>query len=155
PRNGRGLWFAVARLTDGATIADARAELAVVGERLAVRYPETNARVRPFVQTFREFFVGPHAMSIYGALWGAVGLLLVIACANLVNLLLARAAGRTRDVGVRLALGAGRVRIIRQQLFESAILSTGGGVLGWWVGGLILRVYTSIATPPTQPWASQ
>src|SRR5262245_2803727 len=119
PRNGRGLWFAVGRLADGATIADARAELAVIGDRLATAYPDTNARVRPVVQTFREFFVGTNAVAVYGSLWGAVGLLLAIACANLVSLFLARAAGRMREVGVRLALGASRARIVRQQLLES------------------------------------
>jgi predicted permease len=155
PRNGRGLWFGVGRLAEGATIADARAELSLIGERLAATYPDTNARVRPVVQTFREFFVGPNALAVYGSLWGAVGLLLAIACANLVSLLLARTTGRMRELGVRLALGAGRGRIVGQQLFESAMLSAGGGVVGWWFGTLIVRAYTSVATPPTQPWASQ
>ena len=155
PRDARGLWFAVARLADGVTVDDARSELATIGARLAAAHPATNARVRPVVQTFRELFFGHSAVAVYGALWGAVSLVLLVACANLANLLLARAAGRTRETAVRLALGASRGRIVRQMLFESTMLSAAGGVLGWWVAGNAVRVYDAIAVPPTQPWARQ
>jgi predicted permease len=155
PRNARGLWFAVGRLAHGVTVAQARSELDAIGARMAAAYPATNAGVRPFVQTFREFFVGPNAIAIYGALWGGVSLLLVIACANLANLLFARAAGRAREFGVCLALGAGRARVIRLQLFESLMVSTGAGLIGWWLAAILLRGYAAIALPPTQPWASQ
>jgi predicted permease len=155
PRNGRGLWLAVARLGDNVTIEQARAEMQSVGAHLAAAYPATNTGVTPFVQTFSEFFVGPNATAIYGSLWVGVGVLLLIACANLVNLLLARATGRARETGVRLALGAGRLRIARLYLFESLLLSVAGGLLAWWLTPLLLSGYASVAVPPTQPWAGQ
>ncbi len=155
PRNGRGLWFAVARLADDVTIQQARAEMQSVGAQLATAYPATNTGVTPFVQTFSEFFVGSDATAVYGSLWAGVGVLLLIACANLVNLILARAAGRTREMGVRLALGAGRMRIARLYVFESLLLSVAGGLVAWWLAPLLLRGYAGVAVPPTQPWAVQ
>ena len=155
PRNGRGLWFAVARLADNVTIQQARAEMHAVGVHLAAAYPATNTGVVPFVQTFSEFFVGPDATAVYGALWAGVGVLLLIACANLVNLLLARAAGRTREIGVRIALGAGGMRIARLHMFESLLLAVTAGFVAWWLAPLLLRGYTAVAMSPTQPWAAQ
>lgn len=155
PRNGRGLWLAVGRLADDVTIEQVRAEMQSVGAHLATEYPATNTGVTPFVQTFSDFFVGPDATIIYGSLWAGVGVLLLIACANLVNLLLARASGRTRETGVRLALGAGRIRIARLYVFESLLLSVASGLLAWCLTPLLLRGYASIAVPPTQPWAAQ
>ena len=155
PRNARGLWFGVGRLADGVTVQQARAELQAVGARMAATYPSTNAGVQPIVQTFRDLFVGSNALAIYGALWLGVGLLLVIAGANLVNLLVVRAAARTREVGVRLALGAGTQRVARHYLFESMTLSIVGGAIAWWLGALMVRGYAAFAVPPTQPWAAQ
>jgi putative ABC transport system permease protein len=154
-RDARAFWFAVGRLADGATIDGARVELATIGDQLAEAYPDTNARVRPVVQTFRELFFGSSAVAIYGALWAAVGLVLLVACANLANLLLARAAGRTREIAVRMALGAGRARLVRQLLFESTMLSAAGGALGWWIASRAVRLYETVSVPPTQPWARQ
>jgi predicted permease len=155
PRNSRGLWLAVGRLRDGVTIQQSREDMQLVGAQLATMYPSTNTGVTPFVQTFSDFFVGPDATLVYGSLWAGVGVLLLIACANLANLLLARAAGRTRETGVRLALGAGRLRIARLHVFESLLLSAGGGLLAWWLAPLLLRGYATVAVPPTQPWAAQ
>jgi predicted permease len=155
PRNVRGLWLAVARLADNVTIEQARAEMQSVGAHLAAAYPATNTGVTPFVQTFSEFFVGPDATAVYGSLWAGVGVLLLIAGANLVNLLLARATGRTREVGVRLALGAGRMRIARLYVLESLLLSVASGLVAWWLTPLLLQGYASVAVPPTQPWAAQ
>jgi putative ABC transport system permease protein len=130
-REARGLWFVFGRLADGATVEGARAELATVGRGLASAYPLTNEGWVPQSRTFAEFFVGRDAALVYGALWGAVAFVLLIACANLANLQLARAIGRAREIGVRVALGAGRWRVIRQLLVESAMLAILGGVSGW------------------------
>ncbi len=132
-RENHDTWFAFGRLAEGATIERARAEIDTIGKRLARAYPLTNQEFTPVAQNFREFFIGPNATLIYGSMWGAVGFVLLIACANLANLLLARAIGRSREISVRIALGAGRWRIIRQLLVESLMLSAAGGFLGWWV----------------------
>ncbi len=155
PRNGRGLWVAVARLQQGTTLAQARAEMQAVGTQVAALYPATNTGVAPAVYTFPEFFIAPDAATTYGALWVGVGVLLLIACANLVTLLLARAAGRTREVAVRLALGAGRLRVARLHLVESLLLAAAGGAVAWGVSPLLVRAYAAVAIAPTQPWASQ
>ena len=139
-RDARTLWFAFGRMADGVTIESARAELETIGSRLASAYPRTNQGQVPRPHSFAEFFIGPTATMLYGAMWGAVGFVLLIACANLANLLLARAIGRYREVSVRIALGAGRWRIIRQLLIESVLLSAIGGFFGWrrWEHGLRL-----------------
>jgi hypothetical protein len=86
-------------LADGVTIASARAEMETIGRRLASSYPSTNQGFRPVVMTFHEFFLGPNAATLYGSMWVAVAFVLLIACANLANLLLARATGRSREIG--------------------------------------------------------
>ena len=136
-------WFAFGRLADGATMESARAEMEAIGRRLGDAYPQTNQgrNLIPQLYNFREFFIGRNATLIYQAMLGAVSFVLLIACANLANLLLARALGRSREISVRLALGAGRWRIVRQLLVESALLSTAGGLCGWWVASFGLGVY--------------
>jgi putative ABC transport system permease protein len=140
-RENRDTWVVVARLANGVTVETAQAEMDVIGKRLATEYPVTNRELLPEVQTFTQFFIGPNAALIYGSMWGAVGFVLLIACANLANLLLARAIGRSREISVRIALGAGRWRIIRQLLIESVMLSGLGGFLGWWIAKWGVRSY--------------
>ncbi len=152
-REARGLWFAFGRMADGTTFESARAELETIGRRLATAYPQTNQGWVPQPRTFAEFFVGRDAPLIYGAMWGAVGLVLLIACANLANLMLARAIGRAREISVRVALGAGRWRIIRQLLVESLLVSAMGGIAGWWIAKWSVRAYELTANPPTRAWS--
>jgi putative ABC transport system permease protein len=149
-REARGLWFAAARLAEGVTIKNAQAEMDTIGKALAQAYPATNQNYAPKVSTFTEWFIGRNAVTIYGSMWGAVGFVLLIACANLANLLLARAMGRSRETSVRIALGAGRWRIIQQLLIESMILSVLGGLLGWCVAKGGVHIYDLVAAPP--PW---
>ncbi len=153
-RQARRLWLVFGRLSEGATLASARAELETIGQALAEAYPQTNHGVRPVVQSYNEFWVGSRATMIYTCLLGAVGCVLLIACANVANLLLARAMVRSREISVRMALGAGRSRIVRQLLIENVMLSTMGGGLGWWlarwgVGAPIykLAAFTTFGTP--------
>ncbi len=154
PRNARGLWFAVARLAPAVTSADAQAELTALAASLASQYPATNAGIQPRIRTFSDLFVGPDAAATYGSMWAAVLVLLTIACTNVATLMLARSLGRTREAGVRLALGAGMGRVVRQQFFESAILAAGGCIVGGMLGRQLLWLYRAIAVPPGQPWAT-
>jgi predicted permease len=128
--------------------------MAAIGQRLAVAHPDTNRSITPRVQRFEAIFVGPDAALTYGALWAGVGVLVAIAVANLSTLLLARGAARSRQAAIQLALGAGRARILGQQLCESLLLSIGGGLVGWVVATAMLRAYGAIAVPPTQAWAA-
>ena len=140
-RQNRNTWMVIGHLAQGVTMQAAQAEMDIVGKQLAAAYPLTNNERIPFVQTFSQFFLGPNAAALYVAMWGAVGFVLLIACANLANLMLARAIGRAREISVRIALGAGRWRIIRQLLIESLILSSLGGFFGWWIARLSLRAF--------------
>ena len=142
-RDNRDTWFVFGHLKDGVTRATAGAEMETIGRRLAVAYPATNQgrNLLPHIFNFDEFFIGSNATMIYEAMWGAVGFVLLIACANLANLLLARAIGRSRELSVRAALGSGRWRIIRQLLVESVILSALGGVFGWCIARLCVYTY--------------
>jgi putative ABC transport system permease protein len=111
-RENRDAWFVLGRLKDGVSFETARAEIETIAARLAKAYPLTNRDLHITVQHFGEFMIGPNAAALYGSMWGAVGFVLLIACANLANLQLARAVSRAREISVRIALGAGRWRII-------------------------------------------
>jgi predicted permease len=135
------------RLRAGASIEQARSELAVVGHRLALQYPNTN-KGRTFIADPLRPDVGDTRSTLW-LLLCAVGAILLIACANIASLLLARAVSRERELAMRSALGAGRGRLVRQCLTETAVLAIGGGALGvalalaglkpfiaFWPGGL-------------------
>ncbi len=126
-------YLAFGKLRDGVTLEEARAELETINLRLEAAYPATNRGVVPRVDTYAQFFIGPDASIIYGSLWAAAWFVLLIACANLTNLTLARTTGRWREFSTRMALGAGWGRITRQILVESFMLASVAGALGWWI----------------------
>ncbi len=142
PGNRGEIWFRrahwirpFARLRDGVTFEAARAELTTVMARLEKQYPVTNTHMKAGMEPLHDYRIGSTRTPLL-VLLGATGLLLLIACANIGNLLLVRAASREREVVLRRALGAGRSRVARQTLTESLVLSAAGGAvglaLGWW-----------------------
>ncbi|MGH9410214.1 MAG: ABC transporter permease [Vicinamibacterales bacterium] len=128
---GARLLDAFGRLSGGTTVAQAETEMNAIAERLSRAYPATN-RNFPIVtiETFNDRYMGGGAREIFLSMMGAVAFLLLIACANVANLLLSRSAQRAREIAIRIALGATRWRIMRQLLIESVLLGIFGGVIG-------------------------
>ena len=134
--HGTGVW---ARLKPGANLAQAQTELAIVGRRLAGDFPKTN-KGRTFIAQPLKPDVGDTKETLW-LLLGAVTLVLLIACANIASLLLARAVSRERELAMRVALGAGRGRLARQCLTESAVLAVGGGAAGVVLAAIGMRPF--------------
>jgi putative ABC transport system permease protein len=142
PWNTRGNRFldVVARLKPGVTVAQAQADMELIASRLEQEYKQ-NAGVGAKVVPLQQEIVGRFKLALQ-VLLAAVGFVLLITCANVANLLLARAAGRRREIAIRISLGAGRSRIIGMLLTESLLLGLLGGIIGvalavWWVDPLI------------------
>jgi predicted permease len=137
------------RLKRGVTLEQAQAELQVIGSRLAAQYPKTNRNISVTSVRMQDEFPA-RSRTIVTILGTAAGFLLLIACSNLANLILARSAARRKEIEVRAALGAGRERLIRQLLTESALLASIGGILG--IGLAYLAIPSlSLLVPSTMP----
>lgn len=117
-------------LKPGTSASEAQGDLSVIAARMAKDFPDTNKDVTPRVQTFHDLFNGGPIKLIFLLMLAATGFVLLIACANVANMMLSRAIARSREVAVRAALGASRAQLIRQLLVESVLLSMLGGVLG-------------------------
>ena len=139
----------IGKLRPGATIEQATAELSGITASLAERYPDTNRNTTPSVTSAG---IAPQMVVVTYALLGAVGFVLLIACANVANLLLARVADRSRDVTLRLALGASRWRIVRQLLLESLLLAVAGGVLGLGLSYAGVRMFSNLPVEAAPPY---
>ncbi len=121
----------VAKLKPGVTVEQAQADLSTIAQRLAQEYPKTNAErgARVVAGLGMSPADGKEMQQFIGIQFGIVGIVLLIACANIAGLMLARAAKRQKEIGIRLALGAGRWRVVRQLLVESLVLAVSGGVV--------------------------
>jgi putative ABC transport system permease protein len=138
----------IAKLKEGATLSAAQSEMNAIAVRTAQQYPDTNDGVGTLLVPLREQLVGDVRVPML-ILLGAVVLVLFIACANVANLLLARAATREKEVAIRTALGATRGRLIRQHLTESSVLAAIGGALGMIVAFWMVDVLVSFAPKGT------
>jgi len=139
------------KLASGVRQRAAQSEVTLASERLAKQYPDTNKDTRFQIQNFNDANLRGPIRTVFLALLGAVGFVLLIACANVANLMLASAVGRAREISIRAALGAGRWRVVRQLLVESLMLSLAGGLIGLAIATWGIRAFDAAVIPTGKP----
>jgi putative ABC transport system permease protein len=145
-------WFgSFARLKQGVSLQQAQKSMDVIGARIAHDYPDSNKGWGVVVEKFSDVIVGPELKTALYVLMSATIMVLLISCANLANLALARGVAREREVSIRASLGASRWRLIRQFLTENVVLSLCGGVLGIGIGYVTMRYLNTLVPPNTLP----
>ena len=150
-RRGEGVWLEViGRLRDGATVEQAAAQLASISRRLELEHPATNKGIQARVDSLHEDYIPREPRMLLYTMLGAVLMVLLIACANVANLLLSQAAVRIKEVGIRSALGASRRRVVTQFLTEPLAMALGGAVLGIGLAWLGVRLFND-AIADTEP----
>jgi predicted permease len=138
-------YHAVGKLNAGADLARAQAQMRTIGDALSRQYPENRVKTVSLIP-LQERLTGNLQATLW-ALMGAVGVVWLIGCANIANLLLARAAGRTREIALRAALGAGRGRVMRQLLTENCVLAGVAGLAGLLLASMLVRGVMALAPP--------
>jgi putative ABC transport system permease protein len=141
----------IARLKPGVTIEQARTELDQLAREWERSYPDTNAGVRLVVTPMREHWIGGASAYLW-LLFGAVSFVLMIACVNVINLMLSAAITREKEMAIRAALGAGRARLIRQMLTESLSLTLMGGLLGFGLAAVCVRLMSNLLRFDLPAW---
>src|SRR5262249_45011073 len=142
-RRGAHWLNVIARLKDGVTLASASADMSSMMAQLGREHPPTNQGRDAQVVGLRQQLIGP-VRPLVLLLYGAVAVMLLVACANVANLLLMRGADRRREVAVRIALGAGRARLVRQLMTESLMLAVAGGAVGLVVARFAIQALLGI-----------
>jgi putative ABC transport system permease protein len=142
----------IARLRDSVSLEQASAELATISTNLQAQYPDTNKNMTLTLMNFSDRFNGGPIKTVFLSLMGAVAFVLLIACANVANLLLARSAARAREISVRIALGATRWRIVRQLLIESVLLSIVAGIFGLGLSAIGIRLFDAATQDAGKPY---
>ena len=135
-----------------ATVAEANADLTVIANRLTAAFPETNQNLGVLVRTFHDTYNGDEIRIVFLMMLGAVAFVLLIACANVANMMLSRALARSREIALRAALGASRGQIVRQLLVESVLLSMIGGVGGLGLTALGVHLFDLASRDVGKPY---
>lgn len=143
----------IARRKRGATPAQANAEMGGIATRIAAVFPDSNAGWGITIDPLQSYLVGSDLRITALALFGGVGMLLLLSCANVANLLIVRGSGRAAEIAIRGALGASRAAIVRQLLAETFLLTLAGGLAGLWIASILLGLAPRLLPPGSLPAA--